>query len=159
MSKKMEIVNPMPAPVREIIYKMKFIAMIESGKKVNIRDQSFADSNSWYDAIYRSLYGEGRDNLILHIETVIAEAITTIKDYHETEFCKIIVNQLDEMKIGIANLSKTYQHDPSMVAKFAVCIDNINIQLKKNTALLEDIRPISNNRTNDPYRYVYTTNK
>lgn len=111
--------------------------MIERGHKINMGTMTFVESTSWLGSLQRSLNGEGRKGLMIHLNQIIQQAITAINEYQNTEFCKIIVNSLAHAKIGIQNLITTYQNDPSIVAQLEICIENIDLQLEKNRSLLE----------------------
>ena len=129
--------NSIPVTLNDLLVKLKVLSMIERGKKINMGTMTFTDSNSWVGAFCRSLTGEGRKGLMVHLNQIIQQAINAINEYKHTEFCPLVVNHLAQAKIGIQNLSTTYQYDPSIVAQLEVCISNINLQLDKNRDLLE----------------------
>ncbi|MEM2987321.1 MAG: hypothetical protein QXV60_04405 [Nitrososphaerota archaeon] len=131
------VINSIPITLNDILVKLKILSMIERGKKINMNTMKFVDSNSWIGAINRSISGEGRKGLIVHLNQIIQQAIDAIDEYYGTEFCKIIVNYLAQAKVGIQNLVSTYQSDPLIVAQIHVCIENIDLQLEKNRELLE----------------------
>ena len=133
--------NSIPATLNDLLVKLKILSMIERGKKINMGSMSFTDSNSWVGALTRSLSGEGRKGLMLHLNQIIQQAIGAINEYQTTEFCVLIVNHLSQAKIGIQNLTTTYQSDPSIVAQIEVCLSNIDLQLDKNRSLLEGHKP------------------
>lgn len=99
----------------------------------------FVDASSWWGSIKRTIYGEGRKSVILHIEKVIDDSIKMIEQYQDTIYAKIIINNLVRAKIGVANLAATYKDDPSIVAKISVCITNIEIQLNNNKHYLDEV--------------------
>lgn len=142
------VTNSIPATLNDLLVKLRILSMIERGKKINMGTMTFTDSSSWMGAIERSLSGEGRKGLMVHLNQIVQQAINAINEYQKTEFCGIIVNNLAEAKIGIQNLTTTYQSDPSIVAQIEVCISNINLQLEKNRSLLEGhqatSKPINN---------------
>jgi len=131
------VTNSIPATLNDLLVKLKFLSMIERGKKINMGSMDFVDCNSWWGAFKRSLAGEGRKSLMVHINQIVQQAITAIGEYKDTEFCALIVNNLAEAKIGIQNLSTTYQDDPNIVAQINVCVSNIDLQLEKNRSLLD----------------------
>ena len=142
--------NSIPATLNDLLVKLKILSMIERGKKINMGSMSFTDSNSWVGALTRSLSGEGRRGLMLHLNQIVQQAIGAINEYQTTEFCVLVVNHLSQAKIGIQNLTTTYQSDPSIVAQIEVCLSNIDLQLDKNRSLLEghktQIKTIQNKR-------------
>lgn len=129
--------NSIPVTLNDLLVKLKILSMIERGKKINMGTMTFVDSSSWWGSFTRSLSGEGRKGLMLHLNQIVQQAISSIDEYKNTEFCALIVNNLAQSKIGIQNLSCTYQDDPSVVAQINICLSNIDIQLEKNRMLLE----------------------
>jgi len=154
--------NSIPATLNDLLVKLKILSMIERGKKINMGNMSFTDSNSWVGALTRSLSGEGRKGLMLHLNQIVQQAIGAINEYQTTEFCVLIVNHLSQAKIGIQNLTTTYQSDPSIVAQIEVCLSNIDLQLDKNRSLLEGHKPNIKNKsniTNSIFEYNNINNK
>lgn len=128
--------NSIPSTLNDLLVKLNVLSRIERGNKINMGSLSFTDATSWWGSIQRSLNGEGRKSLMVHLNQIIQTAISAIAEYQKTEFCRIIVNSLASAKIGIQNLMVTYQNDPYMVAQIDVCISNIDLQLEKNRHLL-----------------------
>src|SRR5207253_11380651 len=112
----------------------------------NVGNMTFVDCTSWIGTIQRSLTGEGRKNLMAHLDQIIKDAITAIEDYKDTEFRRLIVNYLSRAKMGIANLIPSYMDDPNIIAQINVHMANIDLQLEKNIDLLEDRRKLSEMR-------------
>lgn len=139
------VTNSIPVPLNDLLVKLKILAMIESGKKINMGNMSFTNADSWIGAFYRGLHGEGRKGLIVHLNQIVGHAITAIDEYKATEFCGLIVNHLARARIGILNLSSTYTKYPKTVAQIGTCLDNIDLQLMKNRQLLEGHVKIPNN--------------
>lgn len=133
----MSSTNSIPVTLNDLLVKLKILSMLERGKKINIGTMSFVDANSWIGSFTRSITGESRKGLMIHLNQIIQEAINAIEEYSNTEFCKIIVNHLAQAKVGIQNLITTYQSDPYVIAQIYVCITNIDLQLEKNRKLLE----------------------
>lgn len=132
----MSVTNSIPTTLNDLLVKLKFMSMIERGKKINMGTMTFSESTSWIAAFYRGLSGEGRKGLMIHINQIIQQAISAINEYQDTEFCTLVVNHLAEAKIGIQNLTTTYQRDHVVVAQIDVCVSNIDLQLEKNRSLL-----------------------
>jgi len=146
----LNITNSIPATLNDLLVKLKILSMIERGKKINMGSMTFVDGGSWFGSFQRSLSGEGRKSLMVHLNQIVQQAITAISEYQDTEFCKIIVNHLAQGKIGITNLSTTYQADPSIVAQITVLVSNIDIQLEKNRKLLDGHQASIGNPVNIP---------
>ncbi len=130
------ITNAIPPTLNDLLVKLKILSMLETGKKINMSNFTFTDSSSWIGAINRGLKGEGKESLIIQLNQIVAQVIIAIDDYNDTEFCGIIVNHLANAKIGIQNLNVTYSMYPRTVAQLAICIENIDLQLRKNQKLL-----------------------
>ena len=139
------VTNSIPTTLNDLLVKLRILGKIQRGKKINMGTMSFVDAASWIGALARSLSGEGRKGLMVHLNQIIQQAINAINEYHDTEFCKIVVNHLAQAKVGIQTLTTTYQADPSTVAQIEVCISNIDLQLEKNRSLLEGHNPIIKN--------------
>lgn len=133
----LSVTNSIPPTLNDLLVKLKILSMIERGKKINMGTMSFTESNSWMGSLNRSLNGEGRKGLMVHLTQIIQQAIAAINEYQDTEFCKLIVNNLAQAKVGIQSLTTTYQDDPNIVAHVDVCIANIDLQLEKNRSLLD----------------------
>lgn len=131
------VTNSIPATLNDLLVKLKILSKLERGSKINMGTMSFVDANSLYGAVSRSLSGEGRKGLIIYLNNIVQQAINAINEYHDTEFCRLVVNHLAEAKIGIQTLVTTYQADPQIVAQIEICVANIDLQLHKNRLLLE----------------------
>lgn len=134
----MEKTNSISAPLHELLVKLRFLSMIEDGKKINFGSLTFSNSGSLIDSMYRNITGENRKNLISHLLRIINQTISAINEYKDTEYCKMIINHLASAKVGIQALIITYQGDPGIIAELETIMANINLQLGKNTCLLED---------------------
>ena len=135
------VTNSIPTTLNDLLVKLKFLSMTESGHKINMGDMSFTDASSWTGAVQRGVHGEGKKSLIIHLNQIIDQAIAAINEYHYTEFCGIIVNHLAQARVGIQNLLTTYTKHPRTVSQLAICLENIDLQLKKNQKLLDGHQP------------------
>lgn len=126
------VTNSIPITLNDLLVKLQILSMIERGQKINMGTMTFVDSSSWFGSIQRSLNGEGRKSLMIQINQIIHQAIEAISEYKNTEFYKLIIDKLDSSKLGLDNLSITYQNDPNIVAQVKVCIDNINLQIRRH---------------------------
>lgn len=122
--------NSIPIPLKDLLSKLHFLGCIQRGSKINMSDKSFSDASSWFAAIKRSFSGEGRDTMIADINRIIEETIHAIDHYAETDFLPLLIEYLEKAKIGIQNLTATYQDDPNIISQLTVAIENVNIQLK-----------------------------
>lgn len=135
------VTNSIPTPLNDILVKLKILSMIESGKKINMGNMTFTDASSWLGAFQRGLQGEGKKSMIVHLNQIVDQAIAAINEYQYTEFCGIIVNHLAQARVGIQNLTTTYTSHPKTVAQIMICLENIDLQLKKNQSLLFGHQP------------------
>lgn len=133
------ITNSIPPTLNDLLVKLKILGMIERGRKINMGTMTFVDSSSWWGSCCRGLAGEGRKSLMVHLSQIIQQAISAIDQYQDTEFCRLIVNNLAGAKVGIHNLTFTYKDDPNVTAQISLYVENINIQLTKNSRLLDNI--------------------
>ena len=131
------VTNSIPATLNDLLVKLKILSMVERGKKINTGNMTFTDANSWIGSFTRSLSGEGHKGLLIYLNQLIQQSINAINEYQDTEFCKLIVNQLAQAKIGILSFATTYQRYPDVVAQIEVCVSNIDLQLEKNRHLLD----------------------
>lgn len=155
----MSITNAIPAVLNDLLVKLKIISMIERGKKINMGTMTFTESNSWLGALNRSMSGEGRKSLMVHLNQIVQQAINAIDEYRDTEFCKLVVNHLAQAKIGIQSLINTYQSDPNIVAQLEVCISNIDLQLDKNRNFLEGHQQSEKVISTTPIRILDTVSR
>lgn len=146
--------NSIPPALTDLLVKLRILSMIERGMKINMGSLTFVSCSSWIGAIQRSLNGEGRKSLVVHLNNIIEQAINAISEYQNTEFCKIIVNALSDSKIGINNLIITYQNDPSVVAQIKTCLENIDIQLNKNRKYLNGHKQMSDEELDEQTKNI-----
>ena len=140
MSKVCSNSNPIPHNLNELLAKLKIISKTEQGEKINMVSMTFTKQNEWFGWFWRGRQGEGRKNMIVQLEQIINQAITAITEYQNTEFLTMIINRLVEARNGITNLITTYQADKNTSARLELIIDNINLQLKNYTHLLDGQR-------------------
>jgi len=129
--------NSIPPPLNDLLVKLKILSMVERGKKINMNTMTFTDAGSWVGSLTRSLNGESRKGLMVHLKSIVQQAVEAITEYQNTEYCKLIVNELARAKVGIQTLMTTYQSDPNIVSEIEVCITNITMQLNRNASLLD----------------------
>lgn len=126
-----------PVDLRELLVKLKFIAMIKRGIKINTHAMSFVNANSWIGALKRGLNHENRKVTLSFIIGTVDLTIDSINKYADSVFLRNIINCLNKAKIGIDEIITTYRNDPEIIAKLDVCRDNIDIQLHKYRHLID----------------------
>lgn len=145
--------NSIPPMLNDLLVKLRILSMIPQNYKINIGSMSFVSKSSWLGAGYRSMNGEGRKGLMVQLNHIISQAIQAIEDYKDTEFRKLIVNQLAQTKMGLGNLLTTYAKDPNIQAQLNVLIQNVDLQLEKNKELIDGYkhhRNMIDNNINKP---------
>jgi hypothetical protein len=133
-----------PPALNDLLVQMAVVGQLRVGQKLNMGAMTFSDANSWYSSFWRSISGEGRRGLMLHLTQIVQQASTAIHDYKDTDFCKLIVNHLVEFKKGVNSLSTTYSTDPRIIAQLSVLNANIDMQLNKYVHLIDKSITISN---------------
>ena len=128
---------PIPTGLRELFTKLTLISMVETHQKINLTSMSFVSTLSWYGSFSRYYNGESRKSLLDMLNLTISETIQTINDYSKTEFCTLIVTHLAIAKRGIENLKTTYKDDPNIISQLEIILENICIQLDKNSHLVQ----------------------
>jgi hypothetical protein len=121
-----------PPPLRDLLSKLAFFAMIERGKKPCVNDMSFVDSGSWFGAYKRWMTNEDRNNMVVQINAIIDQAIMAIDEYRGSEFFPLIINGLAKARQGISHLTSTYSDSPKTVSDIKICLDNIDLQLVRD---------------------------
>lgn len=125
-----------PIDLRELLAKLKFLSMIQSGNKVNTNTMSFVDSDSWYGAVRRALNHENRKVTLDFVNTTIDQTIEYVNKHEKSEFLELIINRLNAARVGISELLVTYREDPKFISNITVSLDNIDIQLSKYKHLI-----------------------
>lgn len=128
--------NSIPPPLRDLLSKLEFLGMLECGYKPCMNDMTFVSSSSWWGAFKRTMEGENRKSMMLHINNIVDQALEAIREYNGTEFLVLLINTLSRAKMGVVHLLSTYQRHPSVLAQLNVCISNITLQLEKNKKYL-----------------------
>lgn len=132
--------KPLPIILKDILQKLEILSEIREGQKLNIADMTYCEANSWWSSITRRYMGESRENLIFHLENIINQAIASIEEFKNSEFASILVKSLYKSKTGVENLAKTYKEDPNTFSKIKIILTNIEIQLTKNSEILQRYR-------------------
>lgn len=123
----------MPVELRELLIKLEFISMCERGKKLNIKDFTFVDADSWMGSFKRFIKGEGRENTINEINNILDQAFTALQEYSDNNYCSLITRDLELSKRGLENIADTYKKYPKIVASVKVCISSVDLHLKKQS--------------------------
>lgn len=122
----------------EIIAKLKFIAKLNKGDKINVKNL-YVQQNNFLDRVNRSFFNiDDRSNTLLFINHTIKHAFelfyTYIKEkepFHQIQ-AKNVISDLQLVKKGLLHLKETYIDDIMFTCK----IDTI---IQENDAKLEEI--------------------
>jgi hypothetical protein len=102
-----------------IITNLKIIGMLKIDEKLCIRKGHLQiDRFSHLQSFKRWLYRDSRDFIILFIKELVKN-ISTLQFEKYTDHVLIInkiTTELEQAKIGLVNLKKTYSYDPIMFA-------------------------------------------
>lgn len=140
--------NPIPPTLSELLIKLDVVGALGEGHKLCVESLSYVSAYSWYGAIYRSYYGEGRTRTLTFLNNLVSQTIQAMNEYYGTEFFGLIIEALTKAKAGINNLISTYNIDPATASTLKLIRDNIQIQL--NLRAPRDVQTDSN--TNHPNR-------
>ena len=132
--------------VHEVIGKLKFLAKIKLGEKINVRDLFVRDNDSiaqrflrtvrnWTTYFSASETVESKEATLAFIQDTVNTAITLIAVYQsETEGYKkdlatLIAKNLEESKVGIRNLISTYQNDRRFISETEAVIQTLEVRI------------------------------
>lgn len=147
------IVDGSDRSVQDTVSKLKFISKIREGEKLDVQSLRMSP-DTWATSLHRTFLsrGESRDVTLEFIRGVIAEAfelaakcLTYESDdraAHEgsqffDEIGNLIIRSLQESKVGIENLAKTYNDDRLFSSKLDTLtstLDSKTVDLRKLTS-------------------------
>jgi len=135
MSIKHFVVNGDEKSVQDTLSRLKFIAKVKEGEKLDIESQTVQDNSYIVNVIRTFFRNESRNRTITFIRTTYGEAFELIEGYlkNESLFAKnlteLILKSINDSQVGLENLAKTYEDDRMFVAKIETIIDTINAKL------------------------------
>ena len=135
------------ATVQEVIGKLKFMSKIQKGEKINVRQLFVRDNDSDIQRLLRTVrnFGayllasdvvESKKATLTFIQETVNSAITLIAIYRrdnddfKKSIADIIVNNLEESKIGIRNLISTYQKDRKFISEAEAVIQTVEARIR-----------------------------
>lgn len=131
--------NPIgiPADVKFILKKLKFVARIPPDRKPAVSNDDALDLSppGWMAAISRRWAGEGRERLIGWISQLVEQTRDLLVHYSRPEtkeIFEVIRSNFSSCRQGLNNLKDTYSSSPSVVAQIEVEVDNINLILSSH---------------------------
>lgn len=140
--------------IQDLISKLIFISKAKPGHKIDVKSLSYCE-NSWVDMLYRTFIsrGESREVTYEFVNRTMSEAYEAAVVYlskgGENALLRstgiLIIQNLQEAKIGLHNLILTYQSDQLFSGKLQTMssmMDTKIVNLKKiaNIHLTEEIK-------------------
>jgi ABC-type methionine transport system ATPase subunit len=133
--------------VQNIISRLRFLAKIQHGEKINVRELFVRDNDSLVQRCLRTARNlstyisasemfESKDSTILFIRTTINEAIALIFNYqkstdkYERSVAYALIKDLEDSTCGIKHLMATYQGDRKFTSDADAIIQTMDIRLK-----------------------------
>ena len=102
---------------QEVLTKLKFLAKVDRGEKINIRDMSL-QNESWFTTLSRTFWSvDNRNNTMNFIQNTITSAFNLIilllksDTVGDRQICKTIIEDIIRSKKGISTLKSTYAED------------------------------------------------
>ena len=135
------------AKVQEVIGRLKFMAKIKHGEKINVRDLFVRDNDSVMQRFLRTIRNattylsaseivESKKATLAFIQSTVNDAITLIavyrrdKDDFKQSIANIVVENLEASKSGIRNLIATYQSDRMFISESEAVIQTLEARIK-----------------------------
>ena len=129
--------------VQQVIGRLKFMAKIKHGEKINVRELFVRDNDSVLQRMMRTLRNastylssseivESKDATLTFIQDTVNDAITLIAN-------------LELSKTGIRNLIATYQSDRKFISEAEAVIQTLEARIKsmKNKGYMNGITDLS----------------
>ena len=119
---------------KDVMKKLKFIAKIEPGDRINVNSIS-TTTNTWFSAIYRSIFKESRAKTYQFLNEVIDRSFELIVLYQDSDkmadriTCSHILEDLHHSVNGLKNLQTTYTDDRSFYCDIDTLIGSIFARL------------------------------
>lgn len=134
--------------VQQVLANLKFVSKIQNGEKINAQEMFVRNNDSIWQRMLRTIRNatnaismsnniESKDSTLLYIQNTINDAITLISVYRQVpddEFknniADIIVENLENSKIGIRNMISTYQYDRKFISDAEAVIQTLEARIK-----------------------------
>ena len=119
---------------KDVIKKLKFIARIESGERINVSTVS-TTSHNLFSSLYRSIFKESRSKTFQFLNEVIDRSFELIVLYQESTkisdriTCSQILEDLVNCVTGLRNLQVTYAEDRNFYCDIDTLIGSIFARL------------------------------
>lgn len=133
---------------QNIISKLKFIAKLKENEKIDLQSLQVITADYWPSRLYRTFIarGESREHTLEFIKEIIGEAFDlctrymTIKQEFYQHVCNSLVLALQESKIGLKNLCKTYKDDRMFTSQIESLITTLDVKTSDLTKHFDEIQ-------------------
>ena len=120
---------------QEIIPRLKFIAKLNKGDKIYVKNLCIQPNNFFYRLMRSFYYVDDRANALSFVQSTIRGGFELLQQHieHDTVFhqqlCRNIFQDLRQAKEGLANLKETYQDDVMFACKVEALMEDIEAKL------------------------------
>lgn len=133
--------------LQEVLGRLRFMAKIKLGEKINVRDLFVRDNDSLLQRFLRTCKNvgtymssteivESKETTLEFIRVTVNDAITLISLYSKNpnnrfqqSLASIIVKDLEGAKIGIRNLITTYKSDRRFISSAEATIQTLEARI------------------------------
>jgi len=128
--------------VNNILSKLKFLSKIKIGEKINSKYYFVRDNNSILQRFLRSMRNltaensENKNSTLEFISDTVNRTIHLICIYKKSnniyskQISDLLIENLNDTKTGIKNLTKTYEDDRIFVSKLESFIESFDLKLQ-----------------------------
>lgn len=121
---------------QNIISKLKFISKLKENEKVDLQSLQVVTADYWPSRLYRTFVarGESREHTLEFIKETIGEAFDLSNQYLSInqEFYQqvgiSIMTALQECKLGLKNLCKTYKGDRMFISQIETLLTTLGVK-------------------------------
>jgi len=109
---------------------LKIISVVQKNEKLCIRKGHLQiDKISYFRFIKRYYYNDSRETMIRFLKQLLKD-IKIIKDFYFSKHN--IIDNIDNIELGINNLQITYSQDPVIVASLDNILNKLKVIIKNN---------------------------
>lgn len=123
----------------DVIPKLKFIARLNKGDKINVKNM-FVQQNNFVQRLSRSFFNiDDRSNTLLFVTETVNHGFDLFHQYIQSHepFCQIqarnVLNDIRATKKGLVNLKETYSDDIMFTCKIDALIEESDAKLDEIT--------------------------
>ena len=137
------VIDNCDVSVYDIISKLLFISKIKEGEKINTEDL-YIEETTWFSALRRTFFrNQSRSRTLDFVKNLTdtaldfaSKCISSYVDFHRN-IGNYIIESLEQSKVGLVNLTKTYEDDRMFVSKMQTLIgildEKINVFKKSKS--------------------------